>query len=786
MKKKLTLMLSLTAMAIASINLSQAATGMFELNGEALPDPTSYSHSPSQQKNEANQLDGQLDNLSLSEARNIEEQLTLSQMGSPSPIVLSGRRLLSGVTFNMANDLFIDNATLTMKVKVSQGLVESDQTLHLMLNGQPMGFLPLEEGDKEHEYILEIPEMMLTNVNNLSFRLANRDALDENQCTPPLADGLSLTISPESSLDYRGRWINGGYSLERLPLPFFDPDRMTATSLPIILSDKPDHAEVTTAAIAASWFGSLSHDIRQFDLPVLMNQLPESDGILIGYAGQTIAGITLPSGNNGQLTIVDNPVDPVFKLLLISGDDEKSLRQAVWALNSGKLPQKDHLDVPTQNLVTRKDYDAPRWLNTDKPVTLGQIANGSDDFTRQGINHAPNQFSFRVSPDLFWWDGDALPLELKYVFPHSDKLNNRNSSLIVSLNNQFIGSLYPARSEPLGMLRQWLGIESEQQSSTLYLSPHQIYSQNQLQFYFDLREPDDSPCILADGSNLISRIEPQSTLQFKNTWHYSRMPNLAYFSGASFPFSRRADFSQTTLLLPENPTVEELYTLVNLMARSGYSTGTPISYASVFLGAKALEKSNLTQHDVLAIGSLNSDGFLPARFSQQAFSFVNKNIEIKSQSIIDKAKGWLAGDVLSQGGDAANYLSSLNDWRGMVSFVSPWAKDRVVVLVTAKGNTSIKTIIGDLNLADINAAIKGDITLISGKDTVRSFHLGEHFSQGDLPLLQQFLWYSSRHVYLLGLLAVGFCALTGMVTYCWLQRRSARRLAQISQHHSDK
>lgn len=183
--------------------------------------------------------------------------------------------------------------------------------------------MPLEEGEQEHEYMLEIPEMMLTNVNNLSFRLASRDALDEKQCMPPLADELSLVISPDSSLNYRGRWINGGYSLERLPLPFFDPDRMTATSLPIVLADKPDNGQVTAAAIAASWFGSFSHDIKQIDLPVLMNQLPDSDGVLIGYAGQTIAGITLPSGKNGQLTIVDNPVDPVFKLLLISGDDEK-------------------------------------------------------------------------------------------------------------------------------------------------------------------------------------------------------------------------------------------------------------------------------------------------------------------------------------------------------------------------------------------------------------------------------------------------------------------------------
>ncbi|WP_237376972.1 cellulose biosynthesis cyclic di-GMP-binding regulatory protein BcsB, partial [Salmonella enterica] len=91
------------------------------------------------------------------------------------------------------------------------------------------------------------------------------------------------------------------------------------------------------------------------------------------------------------------------------------------------------------------------------------------------------------------------------------KINSRRSSLIASLNHQFIGALYPSRSEPLGILRQWLGMENAQQSSTLYLDPRQIYSQNQLEFYFDLHEYDDAPCILTDGQGLISRIDPQST-----------------------------------------------------------------------------------------------------------------------------------------------------------------------------------------------------------------------------------------------------------------------------------
>lgn len=69
----------------------------------------------------------------------------------------------------MANDLFIDSATLTMKVSFIG--MNSRSNVTLMLNGQPMGFLPLEEGEQEHEYMLEIPEMMLTNVKQRVFAL---------------------------------------------------------------------------------------------------------------------------------------------------------------------------------------------------------------------------------------------------------------------------------------------------------------------------------------------------------------------------------------------------------------------------------------------------------------------------------------------------------------------------------------------------------------------------------------------------------------------------------------
>jgi hypothetical protein len=63
---------------------------------------------------------------------------------------------------------------------------------------------------------------------------------------------------------------------------------------------------------------------------------------------------------------------------------------------------------------------------------------------------------------------------------------------------------------------------------------------------------DDVPCSVLLNSNIKSRITDDSWIDLSKTRHFSLLPNLSYFVGASFPFSRLADYSQTTLLLPEH------------------------------------------------------------------------------------------------------------------------------------------------------------------------------------------------------------------------------------------
>ena len=49
-EKETTSILSLTVIAMASIHFCYATTGMLELDGEVLPEPTSYTHPPQPSK----------------------------------------------------------------------------------------------------------------------------------------------------------------------------------------------------------------------------------------------------------------------------------------------------------------------------------------------------------------------------------------------------------------------------------------------------------------------------------------------------------------------------------------------------------------------------------------------------------------------------------------------------------------------------------------------------------------------------------------------------------------
>lgn len=705
----------------------------------------------------------------------LSSTITVAQMGQSQGILLTGGQLQSGIVFTLPTDEVITNARLNLSLKVSPALAARNTSLKLMLNGQPLGTLPLSSSDKPSEdYQLDIPAAMVVSNNNLSFSINEADQL---LCERDTEEQYQVTILPSTTLSLEGQQLNIGTDLNTFPRPFIDPLRMSAASVAITFGDNLQPGEVSAAVILASWLG-IQADYRGISFPVQRNLLPERNGIVFGHPGERISSLTLPETDVPLIKIVDNPDNPVYKLLLVVGKDEQQLRQAAWRLQQPFKDNHSQLDVAQQSIPLRKPYDAPRWINTERPVRLSELLRQDQNLTANGIWHDALRVNFRAAPDLFLWDGGTLPLQLNYRFPTENWIDEESSVLNVTLNSTFLRNLTVNKQGLLENIWHQLGGDARQEKYTLQLDPYLIYGDNQLQLYFDIKPKADAPCSVLTNNNIKSRIEDSSYIDLSHTRHFSMLPNLSYFVGASFPFSRLADFSQTLLMLPEKPTDAEISALLNLAGRSGNSTGVALNYNNVVFGVPGagLMRDRLQNSDVLAITTLKQTRFTDSMLTGSPFEVHGHTLGVKVQNTLDKMRSWLTGDWSRQSLDADRYLSSNEDWRGFISYRSPWNDGRVVVMTVATDDAQLTNLNGDLNAQRINAGIRGDTAIITDETGVRSFRVGAQFPSGQMPWYMMVVWYANQHAVILALVAL-FCALlVGSSTYVLLKRHSWRRL----------
>ncbi|HCW98438.1 MAG TPA: cellulose biosynthesis cyclic di-GMP-binding regulatory protein BcsB [Pantoea sp.] len=716
----------------------------------------------------------------------ISSTISVSQMGQQQGITLTGGQLQSGIVFTLPGDEVITNAHLNLSLRVSQALAARNTSLQLMLNGQPLGTLPLGASDSDvSDYQLEIPAAMVVASNNLSFKVNDADKL---LCEKESAINYQVTILPKTTLSLEGQQLNIGTRLRNFPRPFIDPLRMTPASVSMGFASNVAPDAISAAALVASWLG-IQSDYRGIRFPVMRGELPEQNGILFGHPGDRIGTLTLPQTSGPQLTLVDNPNNPVYKLLLVTGEDDARLRQAALRLTTGPLnTDASSLAVQPQTLVSRKPYDAPRWINTSRPVRLNELLDPNQNLTSTGIWHDALRVNFRAAPDLFLWDGDTVPVNLNYRFPSENWIDENNSFLNVMLNGTFLRNLTVNK---VGLLeRAWhrLGGDARQEQYQLHLDPWLIYGDNQLSLYFNIRPKADAPCGVLMNNNIKSRIEEASWIDLSHTRHFALLPNLSYFVGASFPFTRLADFSQTTLLLPENPGSTEIATLLDLAARAGNATGAALTQNQVIFGLPhgGTSLARLAKSDVLAISTTGDRAFNQQLLARSPFETNGSTFGVKTPSTLDRLRSWLTGDWYRQPLDADRYFSSNEAWRGFVSYRSPWNRDRTVVMTVATSDEQLLRLHDDLNSARINAAIRGDTAIITDENGIRSFRVGPQYPSGEMPWYMMVVWYASQHSVLLALTALILAGLAGVAVFAMLQRHAQRRLDPQSVRDSGK
>lgn len=711
----------------------------------------------------------------------VTSSFSFAEMGQPVGLMLGNWQRSSGIIFALPLDGVVTDADLVLDIEVSPDLVETNTELRLLLNGQPLSIHRLGQlHDAKVTYQVSIPATMIVERNNLSFSL--EDSTDDPVlCAQGADNNYWVKVLPTSHLQLQNQMLNIGPNIGRFPHPFFDPQAMQPARVEMIFSQDTRPEDVASAAIVSSYLGKIAR-YNNLDFPLLQNQLPEQNGIVFAPPGTQIGQLTLPQGDGPTLQVIDNPLNPVYKLMLVMGRDANEMRQAAYRLVSQSLPDKvTSLGVDPLRLPVSQPYDAPRWIDTSKPVRFGQLVESEEALDAKGVFHDAVRIAFRTAPDLFIWDGRNIPLQIDYNFPVDSWMDENKSQLNVTLNNTFLRNLPVNKKGLVELVWHQFGGDIRQESFNIPLPPYLVYGDNMLDLYFSIVPNDSSSCDFAAGDTIKSSIGPDSFIDLSKAHHFAELPNLSYFVGASFPFSRLADFSQTVLLMAEKPTLNEIQTLLNLTARSGASTGTAVANADVRFGLKGneIEDRGFRGRDVLVVASLMQGALYQQLLEDGPFVFGNgATLEVRNRSSLEKLQTYLKGNWRTQVAEADHYLTSLTDWRGLFSFRSTWDPQRVVVVATASSDADLNKIHSDLKLPKINAEVRGDLAVITDQYGARSFQVGAQFPSGQLPWYLVVIWYASNHVVLLSLSGLLICTVLGLSLYVLLRKHATKRLGK--------
>ena len=683
-----------------------------------------------------------------------QSTLTFDKLGAPSGVVLRAGQTDTGLDFTLPLDKVITSARLSLDVEVTDDMAKRGSHLEITLNGQPIGTLPLNNRGGPVRYDLTLPFEYIGTANNFNFKVADDD---EFSCMVDYTRRYMVSILPDSTLSLEGHRLEIGSDLSMFPMPFFDPYDVTKSDVKIVLPKQPDADSISAAAMLASWFGVRS-DYRGVKFSASFGEVPSDNAIIIGRPGQKIGDITLPAQES--VSIIKHPISPAFKLVLICAKNRSRLRDAVFALTRGDIPQNATAisDVKQASIKGRNAYDAPKWIPTDRKVYLSELLRPGQSLVSTGLWHPPLNLSFRAAPDLYQLYGEPVQIALDYNFPLENWIDEDHSWLNVVLSGNFLENVPVNKLGAVESLWRLLGGDAREEHREIPVQPYMIYGDNNLSLYFDIKLKKGAPCSVLHDTNIKSALLDSSYIDLSNTDHFASLPNLSFFVGAGYPFTKFADFGQTVMLLPQSPSPSEVQTLLDLAARSGKATGWPVWSASVIMGEEQLSgNAQLSNSDILAVSTLT------------------------------KALGrLLSGDWRPENVEATRYLRSNMLWRGFMSRISPWNDSRIVVIATASDDAQLRMISDDLDNDQVNRSIGGDLSIISGQDSVRSFSVGDRIYSGNVSSYFKLLFLLAKHevwLAIAGFIAVAFAG------YCisgCLRRRAKRRLAESMGQLSDE
>jgi cellulose synthase (UDP-forming) len=701
----------------------------------------------------------------LASAGSFDTIFTLRDAGVPSAITLHGVDASHSIYFSVARNRLVKTATMKLRYHLSPGLLPGVSQLNVSLNGTMFASLAAgatpSSGNQTGllEATLNLPTDLLVHDNQLTFEFIGHYA---PQCEDPSNSTLWAQVDPNSTIELAGTFLPLTNDLSLLPLPFYDAGVNSRPTVPIVFLTQPSAKAMQAAGIVASWFGILNGP-RPVQFPVSFGAIPAGNTIVIAEnAAQIPASLGVAAVSGPTVAMLANPSDPTSNVLLVAGSSEDELLTAARALVlHGETWQGPRALIQDFTLPDpRKADDAPRWLSTDKnqAVNLGQITE-TDDL--QGDGSVPLAVYMRIPPDLYFGERQNVAFHLSYRYDGVPL--GAGSTLQVTMNGAYVSSTPLPHQDKASMV-----LETVVPIPVVDLRPFS----NSMMLNFTFQPAKDGRCAAAMPANLQGAVLKDSHLDITDIPHWTQLPNLELFANAGYPFTRKADLADTTVVLPDQPSAGELEMFLTLMGHFGAQTGYPVLSVTV---TNAAGMSSDGRKDYLVMGAAEDQPALKTLDRWLPVGVDEGGLHVRDlHGLFDRFAWWRAGSgtessgLLETGGGLPDAL--------IEGFELPSGSKRSVVVIVVRDETAISKFLGAFLKTSQSSDISQSVSVLHDAQFA-SYRIGNGaYWSGDISPLMHVTLIFQRFPWLIAIVAVIFCFLMAVLIQAKLRRLARERL----------
>lgn len=603
----------------------------------------------------------------------------------------------------------VEGTAIHLKFDHSSSLLPDRSSLTVSINDMRVKSVQLTaQNITDGELVVPIPLGALEDYNTLKIEVWQHYT---NECEDPFDASLWTKVSRRSffRLVYQPAVIPP--DLLRFPLPFFDPLGFGTTVMNWVLPKNPAPGTVEALGVIAAGFGrELSYRPMAASVPVDRAADAQGNVIVVGTPGenpevQALVGDRLREVGPGQglLAVVPHPTRPESAILVVTGADPSGVLMAARALTTERRHEvlsgaasviTTFVTEPASQPYARPDFVPP----TETTFTLAQL--GQPDVTVRGFYASSVGVPVRTFPNMQFFEGQQ---RLRIHYAYGAQLHPRLSTLEIRWNNVSLKSLPLDDPE---------GSESEEEEIAI---PAEIMSPyNSLEFVFHLYPRSYQPCETKTDKQLFGTIFDDTALHVPR-YEWVEMPDLGKLQYGLYPFGVLQDLSDTLVVTPDNPDVNDLMAGIVLSGELGRSTRAGRVSLRLLRGDSVSPADRSRSHMIL-LGTGNANSEIASLGDKRPLAVgggrkgLSKDDDLVLQAIDPSAHGSLE------------------------QMISPYGSDRVILIVQGFTRQYLISALRMVSDPGLLTQLAGNVALLGVDQNLRTLDVGPTESWGSVPV----------------------------------------------------